>query len=695
MNTYRQRVLSGLLCLIGALGAAQTYAQLLTVQADPLTVSSDERGRMAVWYEGTSQYYNINEKGSFLVLNDAGIRVNSFGSDLGTYPVFDAVAHSMPDSNTIETVFSPGADTGVRVHQRITCYDAARYYRITWTLTNSGATTYTDCRFLHGGDTDFGPGNISRGNWEPTRGMVFMSSTNYETTGIMGLFGGAASPSAHYHEAAWWPNWTALLMAILPDTVDPDMDDSGYGLQWNRATLAPGDSWTIDMYEKWTPPGAVQVFGPGEQACRLDTVQTNIFIVANYRDSADTFNLDVTSSLGWDLAIPGTTTVLLQAQSTTTIVTTVTVPTSLPSGRTVHFSTLHARSQGEPSLSNSDHVVSFMHIPHAPTAVNDTLCLPKGGIMDVLADGQHSLLDNDLDPEAHGLAAQDAAFNGPLHGSVDIFSDGTFLYTHNNDDAIADSFDYVAYDQQIPRLASTGHVEVSIMTVQPDNGPKAGRNVVAITGGYLGSGGDINAVSLNGFTAPIIRQSATQVIVRASYATVTGTGDVVVTSISKGTKRLRNAYTYNPPGTIFSVEPHHGPYNGGNTVTITGEALGNGTDVTNVLLCNVPAVIVDQSPTQVIVTAGPCALPGSGVVYIDSVSRGRTGRDAAYSYDPPEEANLSVSGTAEPGSAPLGSNLCYFITVSNSGPATATGVKATNTLPHQLLFMDVSSSDCI
>ncbi|HLX72929.1 MAG TPA: kelch repeat-containing protein, partial [Verrucomicrobiae bacterium] len=80
------------------------------------------------------------------------------------------------------------------------------------------------------------------------------------------------------------------------------------------------------------------------------------------------------------------------------------------------------------------------------------------------------------------------------------------------------------------------------------------------------------------------------------------------------------------------VVPSSGPLAGGNTVTISGNNLGNG-DVTNVTLCGIPATIVaDYSPTQLVVTAGTAVIGTTGDVVVNSTTYGATVASNAYTY---------------------------------------------------------------
>ena len=69
-------------------------------------------------------------------------------------------------------------------------------------------------------------------------------------------------------------------------------------------------------------------------------------------------------------------------------------------------------------------------------------------------------------------------------------------------------------------------------------------------------------------------------------------------------------------------------------MTIRGENLGNGSDVTNVTLCGVSATnIASQSATQVVVWAGSRGSSATGDVVVFSTSYGATTRSNAFAYE--------------------------------------------------------------
>ena len=99
------------------------------------------------------------------------------------------------------------------------------------------------------------------------------------------------------------------------------------------------------------------------------------------------------------------------------------------------------------------------------------------------------------------------------------------------------------------------------------------------------------------------------------------------------------------------VTPALGSSAGGTVVTITGENLGDGTDVTNVTLCGVSvASIVSQSSTQIVVVTGSGS-PGIGDVRVYSTSFGESVSENAFTYSGAQELVLTIQsahGTGAP-----------------------------------------------
>jgi alpha-tubulin suppressor-like RCC1 family protein len=97
-------------------------------------------------------------------------------------------------------------------------------------------------------------------------------------------------------------------------------------------------------------------------------------------------------------------------------------------------------------------------------------------------------------------------------------------------------------------------------------------------------------------------------------------------------------------GFLNGVLPASGSWTGGYPVIISGSNLCDGADATNVTLCGVPATIVTQSATRIIVTAGTSSAQGAGDVRVFSRSFGETVKSNSFAYTAPVLSLLGTNG---------------------------------------------------
>ncbi len=96
---------------------------------------------------------------------------------------------------------------------------------------------------------------------------------------------------------------------------------------------------------------------------------------------------------------------------------------------------------------------------------------------------------------------------------------------------------------------------VAGVSAAPSSGSYAGGYQVTINGVNLGNGTDITNVTLCGFSASIVTQSSTQIVVTAGAATAVTLGDVCVYSTSFGATLKANAFTYTYPPPSITAQP--------------------------------------------------------------------------------------------------------------------------------------------
>ena len=124
-----------------------------------------------------------------------------------------------------------------------------------------------------------------------------------------------------------------------------------------------------------------------------------------------------------------------------------------------------------------------------------------------------------------------------------------------------------------------------------------------------------------------------------------------------------------------AIVPSSGSWTGGYPVAIAGTNLGNGGDITNVMLCGVAVTgIASQSATQVVVWAAMTTTPGLGDVRVFSTSYGETVKSNAFTCLGPD---ILVSGPAF-GHVRIGQTLTNIFSVTNSGNTALSITAVTN-----------------
>ncbi|MBL8144441.1 MAG: tandem-95 repeat protein [Acidobacteria bacterium] len=304
--------------------------------------------------------------GTVIWLNGGSAKFSSpYQGQTGFTPVSNTL-QAVTGGSQIVTVVDLGA-TGLRLTQVFTYIEGTRYVTKDWTLTNTGGSSYTDLRLFHGGDTFFGGVDSAYGFYDAANSMVYVRNNDYTNWGLMGFYANPGTPASHYFQGHYGTgNSYAKDTGSLPDSVVSSYTDSGYYLQWNRATLAPGQSWSIQAFETWTPAGGVQVLAPANQNTTADTTVTLPFTVQNLTASGATYSLTATSGAGWTTTLPGGANVTVPANSSSTVNVQVVVPPGASGSSTV---TLATGGGGVASASNTLTVVN-LSLGLSPSSVN-------------------------------------------------------------------------------------------------------------------------------------------------------------------------------------------------------------------------------------------------------------------------------------------------------------------------------------
>jgi len=207
-------------------------------------------------------------------------------------------------------------------------------------------------------------------------------------------------------------------------------------------------------------------------------------------------------------------------------------------------------------------------------------------------------------------------------------------------------------------------------SITPDHGPEPGGTTVTLTGTNFMSGA---TVTIDGTPATGVSVNSSTEIV---CTTPSGTGMVTVRvwNADGDQDLLVNGFTYDPPPTVDSITPDHGPEPGGTTVTITGSDFVAGATVD---IGGAAATGVSVNSATEIVCDTP---PGSGLAGVSVTNPdGQTGTlSGNFTYDLPPTVGLATpdTGPAEGGTAVTitGTDFVSGATVTFGGSAATTVV---------------------
>jgi len=213
----------------------------------------------------------------------------------------------------------------------------------------------------------------------------------------------------------------------------------------------------------------------------------------------------------------------------------------------------------------------------------------------------------------------------------------------------------------------------TVSGVSPDHGPASGGTTVTLTGTNFMSGA---TVTIDGTPATDVSVNSSTEIV---CTTPSGTGMVTVRvwNADGDQDLLVNGFTYDPPPTVDSITPDHGPEPGGTTVTITGSDFVAGATVD---IGGAAATGVSVNSATEIVCDTP---PGSGLAGVSVTNPdGQIGTlSGNFTYDLPPTVGLATpdAGPAEGGTAVTitGTDFVSGATVTFGGAA-ATAVVVVN-----------------
>ncbi|MGE4318379.1 MAG: hypothetical protein AB7E96_05680 [Deferribacterales bacterium] len=229
--------------------------------------------------------------------------------------------------------------------------DGNRYYEKKWEIKNLSSSAKSSLKFFHGGDTYYGYDDSSNSFYSNSAKMVYLTNSNVTDTAYMSFMAHPATPASHYFGGNFDDNNDQMVNGLLEDSTDPTYVDAGYSLQWNKASLAAGATWTIIAYETFSPGGIAQIFAPASESGVPGQIINTTARVQNLGSSSATFNITASSANTWTNSL-GSSSVTLNAMEYADVPVSVTIPASAPNG-TEDTITLTVTDAGNPSATNN------------------------------------------------------------------------------------------------------------------------------------------------------------------------------------------------------------------------------------------------------------------------------------------------------------------------------------------------------
>jgi hypothetical protein len=385
VGRHASRALLAAATALLVLAPLPALAQTRTVEGDLVRMVVDQLGRPAIYVKPSTatgpsdpfirQYYNPNAWGNLIWVDGgtAGRFSSGYLSSTGTTVPVSNTVQPVPGGSSIVTVVDLGA-TGLRLTQTFTYINGTRYVTKDWTIENHGGVTRTDLRFFHGGDTYFGDDDAAYGFYDAANSMVYIRNQDTDNWGIMGFYANPLTPAGRYFEGHYSTGNSQASGGQLSNTVDANYVDAGYYLQWNRASLAPGETWSIQAFEVWTPAGNLQVLAPGNQNVTGGAILTLPFTVQNLGADPQPVTVSAASTQAWGVTILGPTAFTIPANSSAQVNVQVTVPPSATGASQV---TLTATGDFAISTSTTVTVVD-LDLAIVPASVDFGTIVPGG-----------------------------------------------------------------------------------------------------------------------------------------------------------------------------------------------------------------------------------------------------------------------------------------------------------------------------
>jgi len=281
------------------------------------------------------QYYSPAGYGTYLRLTKSG---EALVFTNGDFSPTDGQYQKTGSTITAAVTVDAG---GIEITHAVTYNDNELVVTHQWQVTNRSLdTTYSDVALRYGGDTFFAGYDSARGYFDASTGFLYCENPDSGAGGLMGMQAGSGRNFDGYVEGEYGTVMSLLALSTVAPFPSPGQvnytkgsqySDNGMAVEWRQPTMAPGDSFTVVLYEKWTASGAIQVLSPVASSMQAGTQQSFMFRVQNLLASSQTLDVTVSAPSGW-LATQPTTPITVAAGEVIDVPVDLVVPSAAASG---------------------------------------------------------------------------------------------------------------------------------------------------------------------------------------------------------------------------------------------------------------------------------------------------------------------------------------------------------------------------
>ncbi len=296
-----------------------------------------------------------------------------------------------------------------------------------------------------------------------------------------------------------------------------------------------------------------------------------------------------------------------------------------------------------------------------PVADDESFTVLEGGTANEAdLDAGANLLDGDTDADLPGdtLTVNTTPVSGPTYGSLTLFADGRFTYTHDGSENFTDSFTYEVSD-------GAGGIDQATVTItitpQSDNDPVADDESFTVLEGGTATEADLDAGAnlLDGDTDADLPGDTLTVnttpVSGPTYGSLTLFADGRFTYTHDGSENFTDSFTYEVSDgaggtdtatvtiTITPVNDSEQMVSTNNGTTVDEGSTGNA--ITAAML---ETTDIDNMPDELIYTLGTA--PTNGTLYLNSTALVATNTftqddidNGRISYDHDDTENLNDS----------------------------------------------------